>query len=268
MTRSELRAYIKRQLGYPNVRVEISDDQLDDSIIRARKKFIKWATGNASQERFITMMLSGGQHLYDLPTGVLSVIDCQDEGKVSGINTLFTVENQLYNQGILNPFTYSSNFGLIGYHTALDFLETLEKYTTSSYSYYYHSDTNQLEIAPTPPTGSTLYNTTGDVYDSPGWVLLRTFMLRTATLSTSSAPLSAANDPLLEEDWVQDYALALSKIILGRILRKFESFASIGNAGIALDGASLIDEGKQEKEILEEKLQEEETFTGWPIIVG
>jgi hypothetical protein len=69
-------------------------------------------------------------------------------------------------------------------------------------------------------------------------------------------------------DWIFDYALAECKIILGRIRSKFAQFNSIGNIGIALDGDTLIQEGIQEKERLEETLRLEESHEGYGIIWG
>jgi hypothetical protein len=57
-------------------------------------------------------------------------------------------------------------------------------------------------------------------------------------------------------------------MILGETRRKFANFSSIGNTGISLDGDSLLSEGKEEKERLEEKLKEEENFEGSYITFG
>jgi len=71
-----------------------------------------------------------------------------------------------------------------------------------------------------------------------------------------------------DTDWIFDYALAESKIMLGRVRSKFAQFASIGNTGIALDGDTLISEGTQEKETLKETLMLEENFEGYGILIG
>jgi hypothetical protein len=73
---------------------------------------------------------------------------------------------------------------------------------------------------------------------------------------------------LFAQRWVRFYVLALCKIVLGTIRRKFESFSSIGNSGIALDGGSLLSEGKEEKEKLEEELYTRENWGGYPIMTG
>ncbi len=115
--------------------------------------------------------------------------------------------------------------------------------------------------------------------DSPGFILLRGYMIEGSSYNTIGT--ADAWDPNLETgdtrnsnqdfyglDWIFDYASAEAKEILGRIRSKFENFASIGNTGISLDGSALIQEAKEDKEKLEEKLQLEETWDGYGIEIG
>jgi len=167
MTKSDLAEKIKRRLGAPMIKVEIDSSQLFDAIDYARSKFIKWAVGQATQETFITVMLSAGQYVYDLPIGVTEVVSYEDrEGTYGDINTLFTIDNFLYNQGAFDMLlnTTGDNYSMISYHIARDFLETVQRYTPSTYNYKYHRYTNQLEIHPAPPSGSSLsaLNTDGE----------------------------------------------------------------------------------------------------------
>ena len=255
------------------VKVELDPIQIYLAIDIARNKFIKWAVGQATQETFITIMLSASQHLYDLPVGVTEVVSYEDRaGTYGDINTLFTIDNFLYNQGMFNTLlnTTGDNYSIISYHIARDFLETVQKYTPSKYNYKYHRFTNQIEIHPAPPSGSSLSltNDAGEIVtvDSPGWILLRTFMIEGS--SYNDWETGNADNNFYESDWIFDYALAECKIMLGRIRIKFSQFASIGNTGIALDGSDLISEGKEEKTELKETLMLEENWTGYPILIG
>jgi hypothetical protein len=278
MTKEKLIMKVKRRLGHPMVKVELDDSQIIDHIDYARDKYIKWAVGNATQEVFFTLMLSGGQHLYDLPIGVTEVVTYEDYSTTGGINTLFTIENYLYNQGVFNPLVSSdAAYTLVSYHIARDFLESLDRYVVDAYNYKYHPYTNQLEIQPPPPCDSSLVlppsydcdgNEThsGGTYNSPGWILIDSYMIEGSTLDGWSP---RNNDSyIFESDWILDYTTALSKITLGMIRNKFANFASIGNAGISLDGDTMISEGKEEKERLEETLRDEEAYEGYGITVG
>jgi hypothetical protein len=273
--KTELADRIKRRLGYPMIKVELHDDQITDSINFARNKFIKFAAGQATQEVFFTMMLSAGQYLYDMPDGTVEVISYDSSASsMGGINTLFTLGNFLYSQGmfgLLNPGNSESGYSLIGYHIAIDFLETLHRYTPDSYRAKYHKAANILEIQPPPASGNYLTFTDDEgndtTYDSPGFVLVRAMMIDGSTLPDWQG-VDSLDSGVFESQWVEDYATARAKMVLGMIRRKFASFSALGNQGATLDGSDLVSEAKEEMAALEDKLRLEETYIGWPIIVG
>jgi len=276
ITKKQLAENIKRRLGYPMVKIELHPRQIEDAIDYARDKFIKWATGQATSETFLTMLLSAGQNFYDLPVGVTEVLSYDDKGSSWGINTLFTIDNYLYTRGVFDPVIWGSggDYNLVSYHIARDFLNTLKMYTPSVYNWKYHRFTNQIEIHPPPPSGNSVSVTDQNgVYvtaDSPGYVLLRTYMMEGAQYSNTDRgwePLESYEN-FYTSDWIFDYALAECKIMLGRIRTKFAQFASIGNTGIALDGDALLSEGIEEKRELKETLMLEEVWDGLGISMG
>lgn len=276
ITKKQLAENIKRRLGYPMVKVELHPRQIEDAIDYARDKFIKWATGQATSETFLTMLLSAGQNFYDLPVGVTEVLSYDDKGSSWGINTLFTIDNYLYTRGVFDPVIWGSggDYNLVSYHIARDFLNTLKMYTPSVYNWKYHRFTNQIEIHPPPPSGNSVsvidQNGVYVTADSPGYVLLRTYMMEGAQYSNTARgwePLESYEN-FYTSDWIFDYALAECKIMLGRIRTKFAQFASIGNTGIALDGDALLSEGIEEKRELKETLMLEEVWDGLGISMG
>ena len=294
-SKADLSERIKRRLGYPVVKVELDPQQIFDAIDYARDKWIKWAVSQATSETFFTVLLSAGEVFYDLPVGVVEVVDYNDQGATWGINTLFTVDNFLFSRGVYDPLIWSGGYAysLVSYHIARDFLRTVDRYTPSIYNYKYHPYTNQIEVQPAPPCGNalevpvsgrecdgTLVTTT---VDSPGHILLRTWMIEGSHYSgmeqnnkiadpfkriEDSRHSGSLNENFYTSDWMFDYALAECKIILGRIRSKFAGFTSIGNTGIELDGGDLISEGKEEKAALEETLRLEENYEGYPIFWG
>ena len=192
ISRSQFIEKVKRRLGHPLVKVELCDEQIVDHIDYARQKYLKWAVGNATQEVYFTLLLQAGNRLYDLPAGVTEVVSYDDTAiKSGGINTLFTIDNYMFMNGYYGN-AFFGGYDMVSYHLVLDFLTTLSKYRTSPYNWKYHSSTNQLEINPTPKyegnakpveiispeTGllTTYY------FDSPGYVLLRAYMVSGSTL--------------------------------------------------------------------------------------
>ena len=59
----------------------------------------------------------------------------------------------------------------------------------------------------------------------------------------------------IARQWTRQYALALSKELLGLIRSKFKT-VPIPNADLQLDGADLISQGREDKKDLEGKLRE------------
>lgn len=264
MKKSELAEKIKRRLGYPMIKVELSAEQIDDAIDDARYKFMKWAVGNATQETYCLLMLSAGQYEYDMPLGCKEVVGYTSH-HTGGINTLFTVDNYLYNMGMYDMITLrgggSSGYDLVSYHIARDFLDTVKRYSVDEWNYKYHPHTNILEINPTPASGNSLSWTDANgqsygPYDSPGFILIRYY------------EAEGDAEDIYGVNWVRNYATALCKVMLGRIRSKFENFTSIGNTGLALDGGDLISEGKEEIERLTESLKDEEVYEGYGIEFG
>jgi len=275
-SKSDLADLIKRRLGAPVIKVELTTQQIFDCIDYAKDKWIKWGVGNAMVETYFTVMLNAGQNFYDLPIGVVEIVQYEDQGAQWGINTLFTVDNFLYSRGVYDPMIWTGGYGysLVNYHIARDFLKTVDKYTPSIYNYKYHKYTNQLEVQPAPPSGNAL-EVGGVTYDSPGFILVRSYMMEGSHYagmesdpSQSTWKRGDSDSNFYTSDWIFDYALAESKILLGRIRSKFAQFASIGNIGISLDGDQLISEGTTEKERLEETLRLEEGHEGYGILMG
>jgi len=282
MTKTELAERILRNLGHPMIKIELDYSQLVDGINYATSKWKKWATGAATQEIFYTMCLSASQYLYDLPVGTTDVIGYNAAGMGGSINTLFTIDNYMYSNGMYDSLLSSrGDFNLISYHIARDFLDTMRKYTPDGYNFKYHRYTNQLEIQPPPPSGGTLtyvpkYKTAlgveyaGDeiTIDSPGWILLHLTMLQGASFDLNFTEESANENFYEHVSWITDYATAYCKKTLGYVRRKFASFGSLGNQGIALDGGELISEADSEMERLMESLRLEEPEVGYSIILG
>lgn len=277
MTKSDLITKIKNEFGYPVIKVELNDIHISNSIDEARNKFIKWATGNATQETYFTIMLSGGQSLYDMPIGVTDILNYEFDslGGGTSINQLFTLDNYLYMNGYYNELLngYNDGYSLLDYHLSRSFLETLNKYVVNKYNFKYHKYTNQLEIQPPPIVGNILnipeHIKNGQLipaqtFDSPGFLLLYTYMIEGSTLPG----YTLNNNDFYAEDWIFEYAYYKSMKILGLIRNKFNNYSSLGNSNISLDGSDLIQMAEQHLEKLEENLRNEEVYDGYGIYIG
>jgi hypothetical protein len=176
----------------------------------------------------MTLMLKDGKWLYDLPMGVIEVINYHDyQGHSGGSNhtydrggpqQLFSMDNAMYMGGFMNANMGGMGMGmqafnLIGYESARQYMGMLEHYEYNEYHWTYHKSTNQLQISPfvpcDPDDAITLAtDDTGDyriyenidcsspamtgetTFSSPGFVLLRTQMIEGASLPTYVPPTS------------------------------------------------------------------------------
>jgi len=217
-SKGDLTELIKRRLGHPMVKVELTTQQIYDCIDYARDKWIKWGVGNSIVETYFTTLLLAGQNFYDLPIGVYDIVEYNDAGSQWGINTLFTVDNFLYSRGVYDPVFWTGGYAysLVSYHIALDYLKTIDRYTPSIYNYKYHRYTNQLEVQPAPPSGNTPLtlkdeNGVNQEYDSPGFILIRSYMIEGShyggmetNLSKSSWKRDSSDTNFYTSDWIGD----------------------------------------------------------------
>ena len=264
ITKEEMRSKIRRKLGEPMVRVELDDSQIDDAIDDSVMRFIKDATGQATQETFFTYQISTGVARYKMPAAVTEIIDYDDASRGSsfgsgGINTLFSLDNYMYQQGMLDPIVMMGSGGgggasLVSYKIAMDFLETMKAMFPPKFRWKYHHKENELEIVPVPYISG----------NGTSFVLLRATVIEGTDLDATEKDFSY----FFGKEWVFLYALARAKQTLGMVRRKFGSFQSIGNTGISLDGDSLMSEGTQEIAQLEDRLHKEESWTGMGISTG
>ena len=306
MTRNELRQQIITELGACMIKIELSVEQLDLAINRARNKWIYWTSDNSTQEKYFLLLLKAGQRVYDMPVGVFDVVGYDDKMAnmgldVVGFNPLWYTGAESGNTSffaIQNPFMTglgSSGFDAYGgdgpiqnVYTPVDsylmkkMIEMFERQRPDKYRWTYSSSKNQLELSGAPLCGEGTVTRTegisGDcgeggelvTYDSPGYVLIRSFMLENTSLPTYTPALSAIdeqgqhtmypfldmthNESLFDHFWIQEYATAVAKGILGLIRRKLSNVSALGNTSLTLDGDQLISESREEILRLEEDL--------------
>jgi hypothetical protein len=160
---------------------------------------------------------------------VIAIVD-MEEGSTSGINTLFTVEQTLAQQTYFSYAMGNYGFDLISWYVLKDWLKNREKLLSTKPSWDFDDRTQIMRLYPQPQTSQ------GQRIQYYG--VLQCYVER---------PLR----DVIKEQWVFQYSLALSKIVLGRIRGKFTGTTLFGGG---LVNANMLEEGLQEKKDLEEKL--------------
>lgn len=149
-----------------------------------------------------------------------------EESTSSSLNTLFTIEQTLAQQTYFSYAMGNYGFDLISWYTLKQWLETREKMLSTKRYFKFDERTQHMLLIPEPKSGERFYGVVSCYVEKPVY-------------------------DLIKEPWVYQYALALTKITLGRVRGKFGNAQLFG--GTALD-TSILQEGLTEKKELEEML--------------
>ena len=155
---------------------------------------------------------------------VVSVVDFE-EGSNQGINSLFTLEQTLAQQTYFSYALGNYGFDLVSWYTTKEWMKTREKLLATKRDLKFDPRTQYLEIYPQP--GSSRF------------------------YGVISCWLERPLRDLIKEQWVYEYALALSMITVGRVRSKFTGITLLGNGSLNYD---LLAEGTSKKKELEDML--------------
>lgn len=149
-----------------------------------------------------------------------------EEGTTTGINTLFTIEQTLAQQTYFSYAMGQYGFDLVSWYVLKEWLDTREKLLSQKHYYRFDEYNQTLFLTPEPKASSRYYGLIGAHVERP-------------------------IKHMIKEIWVYQYALALTKINIGRIRGKY---AGTGLFGGGQPNVDVLQEGLAEKEKLEEKL--------------
>jgi len=224
----ELKIWIKQKLGYPKIAIELTDNQLDQCISYAFDK-VKSSIGSVIKR--CTIDLIQGQNEYDIPDDMV------------GISEVYFYSDT---ESLTNPLSWTGEKGFtsppIG-HLSLGYnfqIEQQREMITRMFGYdpSYSIIDSKFTLEPAPVTSG------------PCIVEYYSSSVTFKGLSTS------------RRLFLQEWALAEAKEILGRIRSKFES-VSLPGGDRRLDGDTLLAEAKETKEKLETSASQR--FMNWII---
>jgi hypothetical protein len=233
---SKLKNYILRQLGWPLIRVEITEEQLVDSIVDAVQVYHEYAAIDYNMEVVPTVI----GNIVDIPSHInqeyiLDVIFERDyyDSFSSGLSAMGFQEVL---GGVL-PYALSGSASLIkdfdiaGYFLYQQHMEDFKKMI--GIRDYFEIINGKIHLMP----ANRIYKKIGIIYKG---------MLTEKRIE--------------QIPWIKKYAVAKASIIVGTIRSKLGGFSSTGT-NIAVDGADLISRGREDVNTLEEKLN----FLGVPM---
>lgn len=227
MSITDLRSTILTRLGAPVINIELAPEQMDIQISDAVDKFIE-VHYDGLDEGYIFLDVVIGTDEYTLPNSVHSVIEI-----VPLKGTTISDEPLLVNPFLVGNYYVGNSVGVMS-PSVLDinlFEQNVAMWNSTVQTrilFEFNSMTHLIKILEVP---------TAD--------------LRYA-LRVHSSPVDITT--IYTNRWFQKYSAALCKIVWGENIGKFEGATLPG--GVALNYQRIIDEGKEEKEKLEEELYE------------
>jgi hypothetical protein len=246
MTRADLREKIKRKLGAPTVKVELTSAALNDAINDAVLVARKYGYGTALKRRYYVLQLSAGVSAYTLPSGTNTIEEYVFPGAdhLDGINVLFTWQN-LYFGG---PWAWhpADAADLVGYHNFLSYIETWKKYSINKFRLQLDQPAGRVFCQPTPVAADL--TTSGS-----GIVLLTIWTDYDETVIFNNID-------------VQKLSIGYAKQTLAHIRGKYSGYALPGAQGGSLNADTLASEA--EKEIEEAITQLKEEGEGLGFLLG
>lgn len=231
-TRDEFKAMVLRKLGAPVIKINVSDDHIEDCIEAALKYYYDYH-------------YDGSEHVYyainvdqtDINNRYVAVPE-----EIIGITDVYSLQTSALSISSADMFNN-------GYMIMLDFAFNMT--SGSMVSFYLNKQAyefiNQMIIGQTPIRFSRHLNRVSIDFNwdrmTPGSVLV---------LDAYKKIDPADNPDVWNDQWLIKYTVAKVKYVWGGILSKFQGMQITG--GATIDGTKIQDDAKDELQQLEDEM--------------
>jgi hypothetical protein len=250
-TKTELRDYALRRLGFPTIDINVASTQLDDLIEEAidyyqeyhyngsYKTFIKIEVTDAIKTAAQATAQIGSTAWYEgteyvsLPPGVLSVNHVYSQIGASSIvpGNIFNIKYQIF----LNDIYAMTHGHILHYFMTSQYLETLDWVTNSQKDRRVRFNEHQ-----------------GRLYLDMDWADLTAGDFLLVEVQMRQDPETYTS--MYNDNWLKDYVEALFQQQWGRNLSKYDGIQMLG--GVTLNGRQILEDASTFKEDLEEQLRD------------
>ncbi len=235
--RESLCNWIERQFGAPLIRVELTQEMLEDAIDEATQEYTKYVT---PEENF--MVLDSTMKVEDIPNNFDGY---KLPDNIVGVNGV-TSQRALRNFAMqLDPgMSRSTAFGLSGgisstgtpgfltsFHMTMSHIDLLERMAGGDFQFRYNNANQELQIYPELKPHEKVI-VLGQEYREEQFVY--------------------------GEKWVKEYSKACAGIMLGMVRGKHESVTLLGGSSISATASNFIDKFEARKRELEEEILKRE----------
>jgi hypothetical protein len=246
--RNKVFDYVKTMLGDGMVEVELDPKHYEIALDRAISRF-RQRSSNSVEESYLFLQLTQDVNEYRLPDEIIEVqkVFRRSVGSRSGLGaggTLFEPFNLAYTNTYLMSGTMMG--GLATYELFAGYQKLVGKMFGSFIEFNWNPTNHILTIMQRP-------------FAQGEQILLQTHNFR---------PDYVLLQDIYAKQWLYDYSLAVSKMMLGEARSKFGSIAGPGSP-IQLNGAALLSAGKEELAALDKELENlVPGGTGYTFVIG
>lgn len=243
-SRTELKDYCLRKLGFPVIDINVDDDQLDDRIDDALTKFRDFHY-DGTEEIFLAQQVTAN----NITDGYITVSD-----NIVGVARVLPISSATTSSTTTQGF----NIFDINYQLRLNDFYNL---TASSYTYYViaREHLTMLDMIITGELPFTYNKTVNQVKIYMNWngrLNADDYIVMQATRIIDPITYSA----VFKDQWLKDYTTALFKLQWGSNLNKYANYSLPG--GLIVNGEKIYNDAVTEVAALEEKLRD--TFEAPP----
>jgi len=270
MNLAELREWVRRKLGAPIVKVELTDEQINDAFGTAVDKFLYYHHPKEAYYYFTTIP---GKNVYGPPDlgrmkgSVATFSDLPLTGNenddirfVNDTHKLYKWDSNTsnwvdYNQDSSIPIDVMRTIREVVYQPVQDVVSQLAQGSADFFLAYYFQRSSGMFIADLWIAMSAKESFDYVLGLQPTWEIVNDRLYiypipRNRIKVGIRYSLMPTEEELASHEWVGKATLALSKMTLGTIRSKYQSIPGPAGEGISLDGQTLYQEGQQEWEWL------------------
>lgn len=223
---TEMRTYVKAMLGYPQIDVEITDDQLEWAIQEAIEEFSEYA-GSGATLKVMTLPLVEGQMSYILDNNVYDVTRIFNQNAGTIISSVFPDQ-------VMADFTAGSMLrssgSLLSYELGIQQLEAVHSLVDIPYSFVFNTTTKELILSD------------------------QRFMSETEAAILYYERIDSSSQNVYNELWIKKYSIASARYYWGTNLIKYDG--SLLPEGMTLNASAILDIAEKEKDELKTELYE------------
>ncbi len=238
-SRSQLKDYCLRKLGFPVIDINVDDDQLEDRIDDALQKFRDYHY-DGTEEIYLAHQVTSG----DIANTYIQVSD-----NISGVTRLLPISSG----SISSSSSQGFNIFDINYQIRLnDFYNLL----SSSYTYYviareHLAMLDMIVTGEIPFSYNKKINRINLHMDWAGRLAVGDYIVFQAIQIVDPSTYTK----VFNDSWLKSYTAALFKLQWGNNINKYTNYTLPG--GLVVNGEKIYNDAVAEIEILHTKLREE-----------